>query len=200
MALSIVALCVFLFGAYAYGSVVILTIRHRSPVWHHIGDAAFGFATARPAPARDGDVPGVHGVVHPAQHHRVPLLDGRGARKRPDRPGRARTRVRVSRADPPHGVTRNRRRRQAASVCGATLANRVGRPIRHRPGDGHLLPVGYFPGHPGPAGARPLHRHLHRRALYRPQHLVLDADGNPTKTLTNTRSAAPSKGDDDASS
>ena len=57
MALSIVALCVFLFGAYAYGSVVILTIRHRSSApsptatqffwevtygWHH-GDSAFGF-------------------------------------------------------------------------------------------------------------------------------------------------------------
>ncbi len=36
MALSIVALCVFLFGAYAYGSVVILTVRHRGPVWQHI--------------------------------------------------------------------------------------------------------------------------------------------------------------------
>ena len=35
MALSIVALCVFLFGAYAYGSVVILTMRHRGPVWQH---------------------------------------------------------------------------------------------------------------------------------------------------------------------
>ena len=57
MALSIVALCVFLFGAYAYGSVVILTIRHHSSApsptstqffwevtlgWRH-GDAAFGF-------------------------------------------------------------------------------------------------------------------------------------------------------------
>jgi len=35
MTLSIIALCVFLFGAYAYSSVVILTIRHRSPVWQH---------------------------------------------------------------------------------------------------------------------------------------------------------------------
>src|SRR5687767_12118001 len=32
-ALSIVALCIFIFGAYAYGSVVVLSLRHRSPVW-----------------------------------------------------------------------------------------------------------------------------------------------------------------------
>ena len=44
MALSIVALCVFLFGAYAYGSVVILTIRHRGPVWQHNTPAPLGFA------------------------------------------------------------------------------------------------------------------------------------------------------------
>ena len=33
MALSIIALCIFVFGAYVYGSVVVLTLRHRSPVW-----------------------------------------------------------------------------------------------------------------------------------------------------------------------
>ncbi len=33
MALSILALCVFIFGAYAYGSVVVLSFRHRNPVW-----------------------------------------------------------------------------------------------------------------------------------------------------------------------
>jgi signal transduction histidine kinase len=33
MALSIIALCIFIFGAYVYGSVVVLTLRHRSPVW-----------------------------------------------------------------------------------------------------------------------------------------------------------------------
>src|SRR5688572_1869906 len=32
-ALSIVALAIFIFGAYAYGSVVVLSLRHRSPVW-----------------------------------------------------------------------------------------------------------------------------------------------------------------------
>lgn len=33
MALSIIALCIFIFGAYVYGSVVVLTLRYRSPVW-----------------------------------------------------------------------------------------------------------------------------------------------------------------------
>jgi two-component sensor histidine kinase len=33
MALNIIALCVFIFGAYAYGSVVVLTLRHGRPVW-----------------------------------------------------------------------------------------------------------------------------------------------------------------------
>lgn len=33
MALSILALCLFIFGAYAYGSVVVLTLRHRTSVW-----------------------------------------------------------------------------------------------------------------------------------------------------------------------
>ena len=33
MALSIIALCIFVFGAYVYGSVVVLTLRHRSSVW-----------------------------------------------------------------------------------------------------------------------------------------------------------------------
>ena len=33
MALNIIALCIFIFGAYAYGSVVVLTSRHGSPVW-----------------------------------------------------------------------------------------------------------------------------------------------------------------------
>jgi hypothetical protein len=32
-ALSIAALCVYIFGAYAYGSVVVLALRHRSVVW-----------------------------------------------------------------------------------------------------------------------------------------------------------------------
>jgi hypothetical protein len=38
MVLSIVGLCVFIFGAYAYGSVVALSLRHRRPVWPaHVG-------------------------------------------------------------------------------------------------------------------------------------------------------------------
>jgi signal transduction histidine kinase len=32
-ALSIAALCVYIFGAYAYGAVVVLALRYRSPVW-----------------------------------------------------------------------------------------------------------------------------------------------------------------------
>ena len=32
-ALSIAALCIFIFGAYAYGAVVVLSLRHRMPVW-----------------------------------------------------------------------------------------------------------------------------------------------------------------------
>src|SRR4029453_8505107 len=32
-ALAIVALCVFIFGAYAYGSLVVLSLRHGSLVW-----------------------------------------------------------------------------------------------------------------------------------------------------------------------
>jgi len=34
-ALGIVALCVFIFGAYAYGSLVLLSLRHGSVVWSH---------------------------------------------------------------------------------------------------------------------------------------------------------------------
>jgi signal transduction histidine kinase len=33
MTLDIIALCVFIFGAYAYGAVLVLTLRHRSPAW-----------------------------------------------------------------------------------------------------------------------------------------------------------------------
>ncbi|HXG90397.1 MAG TPA: histidine kinase [Vicinamibacterales bacterium] len=33
MTLSIIALCIFIFGAYAYGSVVVLSLRQRAPVW-----------------------------------------------------------------------------------------------------------------------------------------------------------------------
>jgi signal transduction histidine kinase len=33
MALNIIALCVFIFGAYAYGSVVVLTLRQGRPIW-----------------------------------------------------------------------------------------------------------------------------------------------------------------------
>ncbi len=32
-ALSIAALCIFIFGAYAYGAVVVLSLRHHTPVW-----------------------------------------------------------------------------------------------------------------------------------------------------------------------
>lgn len=32
-ALSILALCVFIFGAYVYGATVVLSLRHRTPVW-----------------------------------------------------------------------------------------------------------------------------------------------------------------------
>jgi signal transduction histidine kinase len=31
--LDIIALCVFIFGAYAYGAVLVLTLRHRGPAW-----------------------------------------------------------------------------------------------------------------------------------------------------------------------
>src|SRR5262245_13304859 len=33
--LGVVALCVFIFGAYAYGSLVVLSLRHGSVVWSH---------------------------------------------------------------------------------------------------------------------------------------------------------------------
>ncbi len=33
MPLSIIALCIFLFGAYAYGSVVLLSLQHGRPIW-----------------------------------------------------------------------------------------------------------------------------------------------------------------------
>ena len=37
--LSIIALCIFVFGAYAYGSVVLLSLRHGSVVWAQDTDA-----------------------------------------------------------------------------------------------------------------------------------------------------------------
>ena len=38
--LSIIALCIFVFGAYAYGSVVVLSLRHGTVVWSRDVDAA----------------------------------------------------------------------------------------------------------------------------------------------------------------
>ena len=38
-ALAIIALCVSIFGAYAYGSAVILSLRHRRTVWSRVPSA-----------------------------------------------------------------------------------------------------------------------------------------------------------------
>ena len=50
MALSIFALCVFIFGAYAYGSLVILSLRQRSLVLASRATRPLT-STERPAPA-----------------------------------------------------------------------------------------------------------------------------------------------------
>jgi signal transduction histidine kinase len=46
-AISIAALCIFIFGAYAYGAVVVLSLRHRMPVWPGNVPAEIGFLHAR---------------------------------------------------------------------------------------------------------------------------------------------------------
>src|SRR5687768_13551370 len=47
MALSIIALFVFIFGAYAYGYLVALSMRDRTPVWSHARAPGARNSTAR---------------------------------------------------------------------------------------------------------------------------------------------------------
>ena len=108
-------------------------------------------STARPAPARDGDVPGVHGVVRPARIIEFRYLMGEPREN--DLIDLAA--LELAFAFPGlilHTVLRETRRRRASSQRSQCHGWRIALAGLYATGagDGHLLPVGYLQVIPAP--------------------------------------------------